>query len=823
MLARMSSRLRLLAAATLAAGACTKSTAPSTTPEPAASAAAQDDGWPAAFEHHEGLFATHLDAEQGRLWIELPTPPKGSDIAGEYLYLEGLTSGLGSASLGFDRGSHNGARLVRFRRLGPNMVLEEVNLAHRASSSDPQELAAVRQSFPTSVLWSGPIVRETDGGNLLVDLSSLALRDGLDVSARMKQRGAGQFSLDPSRSGLLADSVHAFPDNLVFESLMTFDVSDPSSEVASALPDWDTMSLVTHHAFVRLPDADYRPRAWHPASGASNTSYQDFARPLGEGLDTRWVARHRLKTGGDPVVYYVDGGAPEPIRSALQEGANWWAEAFAEAGFPGGYRVEILPEDAHPMDVRYNVVEWVHRESRGWSYGHGITDPRTGEIIKGHVTLGSQRIRQDVLLFESLGGAAKTGTGTADDPIQLALARIRQLSAHEVGHTLGIRHNFAASSFGRISVMDYPAPRIGVKGDSLDFSQAYDTGIGEWDKQVIRYLHTEFSPEREATGLRGILEDSHRRGWLFLPDADARRPESSHPLAHIWDDGDDSVAGLEHALKVREVALLGFGENHLRAGEDWNELERRLVLVYFHHRYQLDAALKWIGGIWYDYGPRRADAPVRLVEPARQIRALDTVMRVLDPATLDIPEGILGQLPPRARGETFARRTGPAFDALGAASTAAQAAVRGLLEPTRMARLVDFQRRDAKQPGLERVLNALTDQVFATPREPARRAEIRREIQAVVVDEMIRQASRPGVPTRVRARLEGHLRTMATGVLRRGNDPSSRTHRRALQARVERFLDRPHANAPAEPSPPAPPPGAPIGMPAPYGACSASH
>ncbi len=593
------------------------------------------------------------------------------------------------------------------------------------------------------------------------------------------------------------------------------------------------MTLVQHHSLLRLPDAGYRPRRFDPRSGSYGIDFLDYAAPLSEPIETRYLARHRLEKVDPaaarsrvrkPLVYYVDSGAPEPVRSALMEGAGWWREAFDKAGFIDAFQVKLLPADAHPLDARYNVIQWVHRSTRGWSYGGGVGDLRTGEMIKGHVTLGSLRVRQDRLIFEGLAGTEKTGTGAPDDPVQLSLARIRQLAAHEVGHALGLAHNFAASTYGRTSVMDYPAPLVGITPDGqLDFSQAYDAGVGEWDVQAIRYAYTEVPPGTdERAALDAIIQENLSRGLVFLTDQDARSEGSAHPLAHLWDNGAEAAQGLQHALAVRRIGLANFGEPNIAPGRPLALLNEVLVPLYFHHRYQLEAASKLVGGLQYTYAMRGDGQPAsKPVEGQTQRKALAAVLEVLSPETLDLPDSTIALLLPRPaehrpNAEMFDGLTDPTFDPLSAAATAADMAVRLLLRPERASRLVDFHRRDASLPGFEEVLKALEVKAFGggVASGSGRLSEIRRTVQAVVVRRLIGLSSDPQASPGVRSRVDHELQAIAGKLVRQGSDPpEDQAHLAFLAGEIGRHLERRVPEDPAKrPEPPPPPPGQPIGM-----------
>lgn len=823
-------------------------------------------------QKREGLLTFYLDSRQGKVWLEVPRGDDETGEVGRYLYLEGLVSGLGSNPVGLDRGQLGPARVVVFRRVGGRLLIEQPNLRFRALSGSEAERRAVRDSFATSVLWAGDIVAADAGGEAasnplrgdevvflesplrggraVVDFTSFVVRDAHGVTSTLKRTGQGKFSLDMNRSVLESSGCLAFPDNVEFEALLTFKSDEPGRLVRSTAPTAAAVSLTQHHCFVRLPDDDYRPRRFDPRAPSFGVTFQNYAAPLSAPLETKWIARHRLEKLDPsaprsrvkkPIVYYVDSGAPEPVRSALIEGAAWWNQAFEAAGFIDAFRVEVLPEGVHPLDVRYNVIQWVHRSTRGWSYGGSVTDPRTGEIIKGHVSLGSLRVRQDRLLFEGLVGTDQTGSGRPDDPIELALARIRQLAAHEVGHTLGFAHNFAASTYAdRASVMDYPAPKIGVTdAGKLDLSDCYAVGIGEWDKFAVQYAYSQFtSGVDEATELNRIVLDGLSSGLLFLSDNDARPAGAAHPLANLWDNGADPVVELEHTLRVRRIALERFGERNVMPETPLAKLHEVLVPVYFHHRYQLAAAVKTIGGMDYRYCVRGDGQPNPTpIDSDRQRQALEVVLRCTSPEELDLPETILSLLAPRPFGysrnrEMAASRTGAAFDSLGLAATAAEMAVSGLLHPQRCARLVDFHRRDPAQLSLQEVIDALVDHVFAPMPQtmPARQAEIQRAVHQVVVSGLIRLASDPsstaqrGIATSSTAQ---RVEATSSPVIARAEYALARLKTRLLSATttniadqanhvhllriIDRFLNRPLQPVPIPANADDPPPGSPIG------------
>ncbi len=782
-------------------------------------------------ERREGLLSFYLDA-QGKLWLELP-PPAGDD--GEVvrlLYVEGLAAGLGSNPVGLDRGLMGDAKLLAVRRIGRRVLLEQPNLRYRARSGEAAERRAARESFASSVIWAQEVGALDANGRALVDLTSFVVRDARGVARTLRQTGQGKFTLDTGRSLVDPRGCLAFPDNLELEAILTFAAEgDPGGEVAATAPTPEAITLVQHHSFIRLPDDGYRPRRFDPRVGTNRIRFADYAAPLAEPLERSWITRHRLRKVDpeaarsrveEPLVYYLDRGAPEPLRSALLAGAGWWAGAFEKAGLVDAFRVELLPEGIHPLDARYNVIQWVHRATRGWSYGGGVIDPRSGEIVKGMVILGSLRVRQDRRLFEGLAGTEATGSGAADDPVELALARIRQLAAHEVGHTLGLSHNFAASTYaGRASVMDYPAPLIGVtESGELDFSRAYGVGVGAWDDHLIRYAYSDFPAEDdERRALEEIVREGIAAGYVFVSDADARPPGAAEPRGNLWDNGEDPVAGLQHALEVRRIALARFGERNVAPGRPLATLEETLAPLYFHHRYQLDAAVKVVGGLEYNYALRGdGQWATRRLDGARQRRALAAVLRLLEPRHLDLPEEVLRLLAPRPHDwprnrEMFAAATAPAFDALGAARSAADQAVAALLVPERLARLVDFHRRDPALPGMEEVLGALLDKALGPQDENPRLRELQRLVRRTAVDRLLAAAASPQMPPALRARLEAALREA-----RRRLDTAD-DHTTALAADIDRFFARTAGAVSVDPPAAALPPGSPIGSPDLLGGC----
>jgi hypothetical protein len=760
----------------------------SASPAAAQSASASSSGGTPSIEaktsgmrHMPGFLPLHWEAKSGKLYLEIPR----LDV--DMLYLDSLPYGTGSNDLGLDRGQVSRAKMVRFERFGPRVLLVQPNLYFRSSSRDSSEQLAVHQSFPESIIGSFTVAAENsagaaDGGPVLVDATEFFLRDAHGVADELVRQGP--YKLDSARSVIAIDATKAFPKNTEVEAILTFSSDAPirGSFVGDVTPDAHAMTLREHQSFLELPGPGYTPRRYDPRAGYFQFAYRDYAAALGEPLEQRFIVRHRLIkqdpacsegcAAVKPIQYYVDRGAPEPIRTALVEGARWWDQAFQAAGWaPGTFRVDVLPEGADPMDARYNIIQWVHRFTRGWSYGHPVADPRTGEIIKGNVTLGSLRGRQDYLIAEALLSPYVTGTiiTRADDPmLTMALARTRQLAAHETGHTLGLAHNFAASSIAHapseaVSVMDYPHPWITLGKDGVpDLSSAYAVNIGAWDKVAINYGYRQFEDiSHERVGLDAILSDATKAGLLYITDEDARPAGSAHPRAHLWDNGPDAADELTRILKIRAAALSRFGENAIPMGAPMAQLEQTLVPLYLMHRYQCEAAIKIIGGLDYRY-QLRGDGQMNaaIVSPEEQRKALRAVVSTLSPETLTLPEPLLRLFPPEPPGfdrtrESLPAKTGLTFDPVAAAESAADLTLTTLFDPQRAARLIEYHAR-ASAPSLNEVIDAALLASRPPPRSSkSTRAALRDEVQSAVyaraIEALLTLAANPKTSVAARA------------------------------------------------------------------------
>ena len=663
-----------------------------------------------------GYMKFYYDEKQDRVHLLL------QNLDSDILYVESLTAAVGSNDIGLDRNQLGRERIVRFERRGPKVLLVEPNNFYRALSDNEAERRAVKESFAESILW-GFTVEAEEEGKVLVDATDFFIQDVHDVTGTLRSAQQGNYALDKSRSAFYLPRTKNFPLNTEVEVTLTFTGQPAGGYIRSVTPTPSIVSVREHHSFVQLPDDQYKPRKFDPRAGYFSTSYYDYATPIKEPIEKRFITRHRLEKKDPgaslsepvkPIIYYMDPGAPEPIRTALMEGARWWNQAFEAAGYKDAFQVALLPPDADPMDVRYNMINWVHRSTRGWSYGSAVIDPRTGEIIKGHVNLGSLRVRQDFLIAEGLLAPYEEGKPVSAAMEKMALDRLKQLSAHEVGHTLGLAHAYSSSTENLASVMDYPHPRALLVDDKIDLSRAYDDKIGEFDKFSIAYGYQDFPPGTdEEKALNGIIQQSLKAGFTFLSDQDARPAGGAHPYAHLWDNGRDAAEELSRVLEVRAVALKNMGEKSIQQGAPFATLEEVLVPMYFYHRYQAEAASKIIGGLNYRYALRGDGQPVTEFVPAQQqMKSLAALLKSVEPSTLMLPENLLRMIPPRPLGyqrhrELIKIKTELTFDPITAAETAADMVYSIILHPARANRLVEYHSRDASLPSLAGVIDKL--------------------------------------------------------------------------------------------------------------------
>ena len=791
-------------------------------------------------QRHDGYLSFFWDEKTGKIFLEIERPDE------ELLYVHSLATGLGSNPVGLDRGQLGDQKVVRFSRVGPKVFMIQRNLRFRADTENRLERRAVEQSFAQSIVWGGEVAAESEG-RFLIDITDLLLSDMHGVIGTLKSTEQGEFSLDANRSAVFLPRCKSFPDNTELESTLTFASKKPGRYVRQTAPTPKSVTLRQHHSFIKLPDNQYQPRTYDVRSPSMFITFSDYATPLDKPLEKRWIMRHRLvkKRPGatlsepvEPIVYYVDAGAPKQIQEALMEGASWWNDAFEAAGFKNAFQVKLLPPDADPLDVRYNVIQWVHRSTRGWSYGGSVTDPRTGEILKGHVTLGSLRVRQDQLLVNSLdptppnlncaccgvGGIVEESTladlAVSGNALDVSLARIRQLSAHEVGHTIGFVHNFAASTYGdRASVMDYPAPRVKINAQGeLDLSDAYAVGVGEWDKVSVKFAYSQFADDdQEKDGLKTILEDAARAKMIFISDSDARPAGAAHPMANLWDNGTDPLQQLDHVMRVRRIALDRFDAKNLPDKTTTADVAQYLTPIYLHHRYQLQAAGKLIGGYDYSYGYAGGGTTNQIpsnspINQASQVAVISRLVETLRPNQLLIKKEVLQSISPRPYStirdpEILPGQTGRVFDPMAAAKVATDLTLNELLQHERLGRLAR-QADTAQDMTPVGLINFVIDETFDVTKRNAD-LKLSRVVIEAVVDHLFALADNNNADVEVRLAAFSGLKHVLSKQPAADNQLDFKFFE--LQNwRIKRYLERPYSVLPDSKKLKVPP-GSPIG------------
>ena len=693
---------------------------------------------------YEGFMNFSYNNDSGKIILEI------NKLDSEFMYINSLSRGVGNNDLGLDRGQLGNSRIVYFTRRGNKILLIQPNLRYVSNSSNYLENKAVKEAFARSVLFGFDIIEKTKD-SYKIDITSFLIRDAHGVSQRLRYSNSGSYTLNKSMSAIDLDRTKAFPKNIEFDVLLTFTGNPSGNLVRSVTPTASNLTVNQHHSFVELPDNNYKKRKFDPRSGSNPFIVYDYSTPIDDKLEQRFIVRHRLNKKYpkqeisepvEPIVYYIDNGTPEPVKSALIEGGNWWNQAFESAGYKDAFRIEVLPEDADPMDVRYNLIQWIHRSTRGWSYGASIVDPRTGEIIKGQVSLGSLRVRQDYMIL----------SGLIDNPNDIenkslikktSLDRIRQLSAHEIGHTLGFAHNYISSANNRSSVMDYPHPKIDIVNGDINIDNAYSKNIGDWDKVSVRYAYTDFQEnENEDVKLNDIIEEAVNKGLYFLSDSDSRPVGSANPFSHLWDNGEFPYKELNKLLKVRDLALKNIDLDNLVDGEPYDRIEDILVPIYMLHRYQIESAAKAIGGVDYLYFVKnKNNDKVKFVDSKLQKESLKSLLNVLNPKNLVLPNNLIQILSPRSfrnprTRENFESNTGVTFDYINASSSIINHTLTFLMNPERINRIYQQNMFGENILMLDDYLTIISNSIFSNKRMSPYESSINKNTSSLFLDHL---------------------------------------------------------------------------------------
>ena len=693
---------------------------------------------------YEGFMNFSYNNDSGKIILEI------NKLDSEFMYINSLSRGVGNNDLGLDRGQLGNSRIVYFTRRGNKILLIQPNLRYVSNSSNYLENKAVKEAFARSVLFGFDIIKKKKD-SYIIDITSFLIRDAHGVSQRLRYSNSGSYTLNKSMSAIDLDRTKAFPKNIEFDVLLTFTGNPSGNLVRSVTPTASNLTVNQHHSFVELPDNNYKKRKFDPRSGSNPFIVYDYSTPIDDKLEQRFIVRHRLNKKYpkqeisepvEPIVYYIDNGTPEPVKSALIEGGNWWNQAFESAGYKDAFRIEVLPEDADPMDVRYNLIQWIHRSTRGWSYGASIVDPRTGEIIKGQVSLGSLRVRQDYMIL----------SGLIDNPNDIknkslikktSLDRIRQLSAHEIGHTLGFAHNYISSANNRSSVMDYPHPKIDIVNGDINIDNAYSKNIGDWDKVSVRYAYTDFQEnENEDVKLNDIIEEAVNKGLYFLSDSDSRPVGSANPFSHLWDNGEFPYKELNKLLKVRDLALKNIDLDNLVDGEPYDRIEDILVPIYMLHRYQIESAAKAIGGVDYLYFVKnKNNDKVKFVDSKLQKESLKSLLNVLNPKNLVLPTNLIQILSPRSfrnprTRENFESNTGVTFDYINASSSVINHTLTFLMNPERINRIYQQNMFGENILMLDDYLTIISNSIFSNNRMSPYESSINKNTSSLFLDHL---------------------------------------------------------------------------------------